>query len=456
MTDSDFDGSVRATLADVALQTPVPDGLNERLIANAEAGRTVVTPLHSSRRRVGWTLPLLAAAAVVVVAGGALAVSHLADQGNQPKPPAGSATHIPTAPPRPVDPVPDFRVATVSFRDPQHGVALGVGNCGGPAAASCKVTLIATDDGGASWHVLGVPPGLRSMLNPDDPSCGTNGGVLGPCVDRVLFADSADGYLFGLHEFYSTSDGGQTWHHAPAPPADSSGVPTINNVPTMVAAQGYAYRMFAAHESSAGGAGRLQRAPIGTNDWTDISPADAGIYTSFLAASGPALYLEAGIYAGHENAQLYRSTDHGDHWQQVGPKNASLANSLSNLLVAPDGAVALTTIHCTTYVAADGISFSEHNLPGGCHRTGAYVAGIASGTELTVVAHPGPGNDRHLQLYHSSDGGASYQPVASNDPPGSQLTTAIQMNGDFGYVATSPYRVDVTFDGGRTWQARSF
>ena len=57
----------------------------------------------------------------------------------------------------------------------------------------------------------------------------------------------------------------------------------------------------------------------------------------------------------------------------------------------------------------------------------------------------------HLQLYHSSDGGASYQPVASNDPPGSQLTTAIQMNGDFGYVATSDYRVDVTFDGGRTW-----
>ena len=159
----------------------------------------------------------------------------------------------------------------------------GIGHCGSVASASCKVTLIATDDGGASRRVLGVPAGLRSMLNPDDPSCATNGGVLGPCVDRVLFADDRNGYLFGLHEFYWTTDGGENWHHAPQPTEDSSGVPTVNNVPTMAVADGYAYRMFASHESSSGGSGRLQRAPIGTNNWTDISPADAGIYTSFLA-----------------------------------------------------------------------------------------------------------------------------------------------------------------------------
>jgi photosystem II stability/assembly factor-like uncharacterized protein len=448
MTNSDFDGSVRATLADVALQTPVPDGLTDRLIANAEAGRPVVTPLHPTRRRAGWTLPLLAAAAIVVVAGGALAVSNLADHRNQPKPPAaptGTSTHAPTTPPRPVDSVPaDFRAAAVSFRDPQHGDALGVGNCGG-SAASCAVTLIATDDGGLSWHVLSVPPKLRSMLNPDDPSCATNGGVLGPCVDRVLFANDSDGYLFGLHEFYWTTDGGHAWHHAPQPPPDGK-VPMPNNVPTMLVADGYAYRMYAQGVGSSGQSGRLQRAPIGTNHWTDISPADAGIYNSQIAATGNALYLEAGYYAGHLATELYESTDHGTHWSRVGPADGVVS--------APDGAIAFTS-GCRVNVAAAGHTFVEHSLPGNCDRAETYV-GLASANELTVVADPEPEpTSRPLRLYHSSDGGASFQPVATIPRPRTGRVW-FGMIGQFGYLAAPGSQVYLTVDGGRTWQARSF
>lgn len=477
MSEDDFDRSVRSTLAEAARLADPPAGLDDRLIANARAGRQIVTALHRPGRRGGWTLPLLAAASIVLVAGGAYGVSQLAGPSERPKPPAGSHRPVPTglptttsvpthvqvpnpAPSRRADAPPtDFRAATVSFRDPKHGVALGVGNCASVAAASCKVMLIATDDGGASWQVLGVPRGLHSMFPTTgaDGSCGSNGDVLGPCVDNVLFADDRDGYLYGLHEFYWTDDGGRTWHHAPKPAGSTSEVPTVNNVPALVAANGYAYRMFSAHESSSGAAGRLQRAPIGTNDWTDISPVNAGLYTSFVAVSGSVLYLDAGMYAGNEHAQLYRSTDHGDHWQQVGSDSPSLATSLSSMAVAPDGAVALSTSDCTVYTAApDGISFSKHDLPGGCHDSNTYVAGMASVTDLTVVADPGPTDKQHVQLYHSSDGGASYQPVASNEPPGTSPTSTISMTGDFGYVAGPVDRLEVTFDGGRTWESRSF
>ena len=325
-----------------------------------------------------------------------------------------------------------------------------IGNCASVTATSCKVTLIATDDGGASWHVLDVPPGLHSMFSTTVPdgSCASQSDILGPCVGNVLFADDHNGYLFGQHGFYWTSDGGHTWHDAPNPAAGS-----INSVPAMVAADGFAYRLFAAAPGgSTGDSGRLQRAPLGTNDWTDISPADMGIFSSQIAATGSALYVDAGGYGSNATTQVYRSTDHGDHWQPIGPAPHAL---LSGVAVAPDGAVALSTSNCHFFVSADGTLVPPAHHAAQLRPRLRTSPESSSPTDLTLIENDTSGETSPVRLYHSSDGGASFQRAARFTTPGAHWTT-FGMLGDFGYLTVTGDQFYLTFDGGRTWQSRSF
>jgi len=210
--DDDFDAAVHRALGDVATAIRPDPGLADRLIANAR-GDDAVVRLDSRRPASRWIAPLLAAAAVVVLAvGGVTAVNLLADSNTKPAhlPPTPNPRPTPTKPfvPEP-SVVPHFHTYSMQFADPQHGWALGEAQCPAGKRTNC-VTLLATDDGGAKWRQVDVPHGLVSPFV-HDGSCMSNGGVTGPCVDQVLFANTSVGYLWGLHEIYVTTDGGRSW-----------------------------------------------------------------------------------------------------------------------------------------------------------------------------------------------------------------------------------------------------
>lgn len=86
----DFETHVRETVREVGRHADPADDLSARLIANAQAGREVVSTIR--RARTSWLLPLAAAAIVLVIAGTLAVVSVTTDSHHR-----GPSTGTPAA-----------------------------------------------------------------------------------------------------------------------------------------------------------------------------------------------------------------------------------------------------------------------------------------------------------------------------------------------------------------------
>jgi photosystem II stability/assembly factor-like uncharacterized protein len=408
--DDDFDATVQHTLGQVVAAVRPDPHLADRLVANVRGGSTTVVDLGARRRMSRVLPPLLAAAAIVIlVVGGAVGMRVLSESNHktarQPKP-------VHTKPFVPVAPVvPHFRAVNLSFSDAQHGWAIGDGQCATGTKTDCPA-LLATTNGGRSWRALGVPTGIVSTF--DGASCGTNGNLSGPCVDAVTFANASDGYLWSLHEIYATTDGGRTWSRYSNPVTDWDGASSLVVVGDSVV------RIAPNGQCSAGCSGSVQRAPLGTTQFSLVHPSNRqiGRGSSTLDVHGGDVYLFAGG-VGLDSGGLsptpgvFRSSNGGRTWQRIA--------------VDPCG---------------DGSSFGEYDF---VTHDGLAVAWCGSGVR---VATAGSATFSALRPLPSPD--APVYPVAAES---ADTITAADFsnsyNGDAGHDQTT---FEVTGDGGRTWR----
>jgi hypothetical protein len=333
----DFETELRATLAQVEAGATPPAGLADRLVTNTTTNRTAtVHRADFGARR--WLPPLLAAAAVIaLVVGGATVLSSTRADHRSP------ATQLPPAPTTsPSTPVatnttpdpsptisesvesipqgtpvpPGFVAASVYFRDAGNGYAIGNVPCS--ATPGYCATLVRTTDGGASWLKIPLPGGLTPVDdqgNDSGGSCGTNGTILGPCVDKVAFADALHGYVYSFHQLYSTDDGGRTWTAEKA--EDGQAV----HVSQLATAGGSVVRLGPLSDCSSGCEVTVYRAAAGLSHWAASNPpGDAPILGSQLLAVGSDIYLSVRRVLTASNdigGALYRTSDGGASWQLV-------------------------------------------------------------------------------------------------------------------------------------------
>jgi photosystem II stability/assembly factor-like uncharacterized protein len=174
---------------------------------------------------------------------------------------------------RPVVPV------AASFISPQRGWVLGRTAC-----VSCAALRV-TRDGGRTWKTLPTPPPRLSLNTPSETA-----------VSDVVFADPADGWLFGPG-LYATHDGGRTW--------------TSQNVPHVLSVQAGGGAVYALTTKA------LWESPTGGDHWKRLSVPASGRNGAVLAVSGSSLLLLRAGYPGPSiglPGSLSLSRDGGATW----------------------------------------------------------------------------------------------------------------------------------------------
>ena len=294
-----------------------------------------------------------------------------------------------------------------------------------------------TATGASTWWLLGsapcsAPP-CTSILRTDN---GGDSFVGTPAprtekVSQLRFANAADGFAYDS-QLWVTHDAGATWHQ----------VRLGGAVTELATAGGFAYALVRFGHK---GAGRLERAPLGSDTWTKLPAAGsayAGLWAhghdvlvgtgggaavalshnagvSFSQAASPSKGLPCdfeepggGVVWAHcatgTESATWRSTNSAASFQAVhGP---SLPNSALFAAASPTTAVlGATTLDRTT---DGGAHYAPVRGVGGV--TAWQYLGFTNPTHGVAIGYvgssPTPANER---LYITTDGGASYRLVST-------------------------------------------
>lgn len=166
----------------------------------------------------------------------------------------------------------NFQPGAASFVSPAWGVVLGGSGC--TISRPCPAQLAVTADGGAHWYLMRAPAVSLSQ------------------VSRVLFANSADGWLYSPYlsgHVWVTHNGGASWREITLP----------GNVETMAVSSRTVYAVV--------GSG-LYRSPVGLTAWTRV-----GARTRYGPMTGTALAV-AGHSVWFASSTFVWTTADGVHW----------------------------------------------------------------------------------------------------------------------------------------------
>jgi hypothetical protein len=412
---------LRASLADQARHAPDGGPLGEQILANvANAPLQRRPPAERSRWR-SWGLPLVAAAAVAAVIGGAVGISHLSGDadhappahqtGSQPttaaslpQPTASAVSGTPSASP-PSQPARQYALTKLQLRDltfvgENTGWALGTANC---LAGSGTCTALAYSSDGTHWTGRGTTP----FNVPGVGDCAA------PCVTNIRFATENIGYAFGPDALFMTTDAAATWQRLPG---GAAALETLNGNVIRVAA-------VPAGCGPPGCTYAVETAAIGSASWRPSSLSNAttsgmstGVQLSRTASVAVlAVFGHPAGGASTATSAVYTSTDNGATWSPRGePCQGSATdggqseNDTIAVATAPDHSI---TLLCQR--RGDNSQSTMSSTDAGA-RWGPsqaadlkYASGIAatSAHNLVVV-------DDH-SIWHSSDGGASWRNVFS-------------------------------------------
>ncbi|HEY6525749.1 MAG TPA: hypothetical protein VIY10_18345 [Solirubrobacteraceae bacterium] len=282
---------------------------------------------------------------------------------------------------------------------------LGTAPCSDPPCTS----ILRTDDGGHSF--VGIPAPRTTQ------------------VSQMRFANAADGFAYDS-QLWVTHDAGAGWHQ----------VRLGGAVTQLATANGFAYALVRFGHK---GAGRLERAPLGSDAWTTLTAAGsayAGLWAHGSdvlvgADSGAALHVShnAGVSftstpspskglpcdfeeparnvvwahcaTGTESA-TWRSTDSGAHFRLVpGPSQPN-----TGLFAAASADTAALGADKVFRITGGG---THHALVPTVATTHLQYLGFTDAAHGVALGYDGslaPANER---LYYTSDGGLSYRLVST-------------------------------------------
>ena len=250
---------------------------------------------------------------------------------------------------------------------------------------SC-LTILHTTDGGAHFtkisyphaRSLGFPPSLRFVT----------------AQDGYAFSNSNSGSL------WFTTNGGASWQRSRA------------GGQSFTTSDGYAYAL--GPSVPGGPKATFMRSPIGTNSWTTLPlPTSRRSYANAvftITARGPSVWITTSGGGG----QLVYSNDFGNHFTQLtnpcGISREALLKASSQSVTWLDCAGAMSS---KVYRSTDaGRHWSVVSNTQGTFNIPAIVAPVS-----TTTAYLARGN---TQIVRTTNGGASFSPVASGvAPPGS-------------------------------------
>lgn len=311
-----------------------------------------------------------------------------------------------------------------------HGGASGAGGPAGPVPADfAPQSFTAISE--LTWWLLGNAPcssaPCTSIVRTDDGGR-TFVGIPAPrtsAVSQLRFADAQNGFAYGP-QLWVTHDAGASWN-----PIEGLG----GSVNDLAISDGYAYAIV----TSSGGTGRLIRSPVAENAWTTL-PAAGDAYSG-LWAQGSGVLLESSTSS---RQQLMVSSDQGATFTAHAPPP-----NVSCEFQEPTPPVLWA--HCATGMMSgvwrstdSGQTFEPaqgaHSWPGPeLPNSAAFAAASAS---TAVVGYQ--------QLYRTTDGGASWTPVAG--PTGITFWQYVgftdQTHGVALGLAGSQARLYYTTDGG--------
>lgn len=316
-----------------------------------------------------------------------------------------------------------FTAVSLSALDDRDFVLLGTVPC---SAGRCYV-VERTADGGRSFTRVAAPRGL--------PTEGSN--------PTLRFADARDGFVwvpFGWGSFWSTHDGGATWHRLKSP-----------DVVAFTTARGQAYAVIARCTTQTCSGYRFARGPASSPRWRKsrlpfvpdgpvIDLAARGRNVWLLGTSGGA------SFALHD--VLARSTDGGRTFVTGdGPCVPGLGGDLE-----PSSARVVWTV-CPTGMLAGasrsingGVSFEPLQTP-----PLVNAARIAPLSDMTAVL---AANGAGRPLYRTTDGGGTWRPLRQpgKDDVWYDVVFTDPRTG-VALVRVDARRVTVwrTTDGGTTW-----
>jgi hypothetical protein len=281
---------------------------------------------------------------------------------------------------------------------------LGSAPCSNPPCTS----ILRTDNGGHSF--VGTPAPRTTK------------------VSQLRFANAADGFAYDS-QLWVTHDAGASWHQ----------VRLGGAVTDLATAGGFAYAIVRYGHK---GAGRLERAPLGSDSWTTLT--GAGSAYAGLWAHGQDVLVGSG-----GGGALAISHNAGVSFSQASSPSKGLPCDFE------EPASGVVWAHCATGTESatwrstnSGTTFQAlHGPEPGLPNTALFAAASASTAVLGANT-----------LERTTDGGGHYTPVSGIGP-----VTAFQYLGftdathgvAIGYVGSSPTpdseRVYVTGDGGASY-----
>ncbi len=262
-----------------------------------------------------------------------------------------------------------------------------LGTINGCTTGSC-LTILHTTDGGAHFTKISYPHGQSLGINPS-----------------LRFVTAQDGYAFVNGEYggnlWFTTNGGASWQQSRA---GGQSFTTLS----FTTSDGYAYAL----RGSGGSKDTFMRSPIGTNSWTTLplpTSQTSQVNAPFtITARGPSLWITA--FRG----QIAYSSDFGNHFTQLtnpcGISREALLKASSQSVTWLDCAGAMSS---KVYRSTDaGRHWSVVSNTQGTFNIPAIIAPVS-----TTTAYLARGN---TQIVRTTNGGASFSPVASGvAPPGS-------------------------------------
>lgn len=253
-----------------------------------------------------------------------------------------------------------FRPTAASFVSPAWGVVLG------SASRAYRAQLAVTADGGAHWSLMRTP----------DVRLANSGAGL-PQVNKVAFADRADGWLYDQYNsghMWVTHNGGKSWREVTLP----------GNVQAVAASANAVYAVAGNH---------LYRSPLWRDVWRQVSPGlRSGVMTGkTLAVSGHSVWFGS-------DTSLWTTAD-GAHWARY-----------------------------------------QLHSPGSYYGIPYELAGIAAASPKTVAflwAAPIGMYRSGIKVLVSSNGGRSQRQTPANPPPAGDVAAFAVSPGRLGMISVA-------------------